>query len=317
MGIIAQDIGLLLEKHKLTLGIVESATGGQIANLITDIPGCSTYFIGSIVSYSNSLKTNLVKVKPETMEQYGSVSAQAAEEMAKGGRRILGVDVCIADTGIAGPTGATKNKPIGLFYLGLSSKDGTFNRKHLFSGNRQQNKEMAAQAALTWLKEYLSGYGHARINTGDIKVKEIVTCFLSANNRILILKRSNKVSTYKGLWAGVSGYMDRPADEQAWIEIREETGLTKKEARLAVKGQSLEVTDIALRTRWIVHPYLFKVNRLDAIKIDLEHTEIKWIDPTVIGNFDIVPGLEETLLAVMPERRLDGTGTGSAPDDGG
>ena len=102
--------------------------------------------------------------------------------------------------------------------------------------------------------------------------------------------------------------MDRPADEQAWIELREETGLTKKEARLEVKGQPLEVMDIALKTRWVVHPYLFKVTRLDAIKIDWEHTELKWIDPAVIGNFDIVPGLKEALNAVMPEKDIDGTG---------
>jgi nicotinamide-nucleotide amidase len=315
MASIAQDVGILLEQHKLTLGTVESATGGLISHHITDVPGSSNYFMGSIVSYSNGIKTSVVKVKPDSLEKYGAVSAQVAEEMAESGRRVLGVDICISDTGIAGPTGATRNKPIGLFYLGLSSKDGTFNRKHLFSGNRQQNKEMASQAALTWLKEYLTGYGHARINTGDVKVKEVVTCFLSANNRILLLKRSSKVGTYKGLWAAVSGYMDRPADEQAWIEIREETGLTKKEARLAVKGQQLEVMDIGLKTRWIVHPYLFKVNRLDAIKIDWEHSETKWIDPAVIGNFDIVPGLEEALFSVMPERRLDGTGTGLTPDD--
>jgi PncC family amidohydrolase len=303
-----QEIGVLLNKHHLTLGTVESATGGLISHLITSVSGSSEYFLGSIVSYSNAVKTGIVKVKADTLERFGAVSAQVAEEMAAGGRQALGVDVCISDTGIAGPTGATKNKPIGLFYLGLASKEGAFNRKHIFTGNRLQNKEMAAQAALAWLKEYLTAYGHPRANTSDFKVKPVVTCFLSANNRILLLKRSGKVGTYKGLWAGVSGYMDRPADEQAWIEISEETGLTKKEASLSVKGQPVEVLDIALKTRWIVHPYLFKVTRLDAIKIDWEHTEYKWIDPAVIGNFDIVPGLEEALVSVMPERGLDGTG---------
>jgi nicotinamide-nucleotide amidase len=314
---VAQEIDLLLKKHKLTLGTVESATGGLIAHLITSVPGSSDYFLGSIVSYSNSIKTRIVGVNSDTLEQFGAVSPQVAEQMAEGGRRVLSVDVCISDTGIAGPTGAVKNKPIGLFYLGLASKEGTFNRKHLFNGSRQQNKEMAAKAALNWLKEYLTEYGRPRVNSGELKVKQVVTCFLSANNRILLLKRSGKVGTYQGRWAGVSGYMDRPADEQAWIEVREETGLTRKEARLEVKGQPLEVLDIALKTRWIVHPYLFKVTRLDALKIDWEHTEYKWIDPAVIGNFDILPGLEEALIAVMPERGLDGTGTGLTPDDGG
>ncbi len=310
MDATAQEIGVLLNKNHLTLGTVESATGGLISHLITGVPGSSDYFLGSIVSYSNTVKTGVAGVKRETLDQQGAVSPQVAEQMAEGGRRTLGADICISDTGIAGPTGATKNKPLGLFYLGLASKDGVFNRKFVFTGNREQNQEMAAQAALTWLKEYLTDYGKPRAISTDVKVKDIVTCFLSANNRILLLKRSEKVGTYKGLWAGVSGYMDRPADEQAWIEIHEETGLTKKEARLAVRGQPLEVVDISLKTRWIVHPYLFKVTRVDAIKIDWEHTETKWIDPAVIGNFDIVPGLEEALMAVMPERGLDGTGTG-------
>jgi nicotinamide-nucleotide amidase len=313
----AKEIGILLQKHHLTLGTVESATGGLIAHLITQVPGSSDYYKGSIISYDNQVKTGLVGVKPETLDQYGAVSSQVAEQMADRGRRVLGVDVCISDSGIAGPTGATLSKPLGLFYLALASKEGTFNRKHIFTGNRQQNQEMAAQAALNWLKEYLTDYGHPRINTENIKIKEVVTCFLSANNRILLLKRSNKTGTYKGLWGTVSGYMDRPADEQAWIEIREETGLTKKEARMIVKGPPLEIVDISIKTRWMVHPYLFKVSRVDAIKLDLEHTELKWIDPAVIGNFDIVPGLEEALVSVMPERGLDGTGTGFTSDDSG
>ena len=313
----AKEIGILLQKHHLTLGTVESATGGLIAHLITQVAGSSDYYKGSIVSYTNQVKTGLVGVKPETLDQYGAVSSQVAEQMADRGRSVLGVDVCISDTGIAGPTGATISKPLGLFYLGLASKEGTFNRKHIFTGNRQQNQEMAAQAALNWLKEYLTAYGHPRVNTENIKIKEVVTCFLSANNRILLLKRSNQTGTYKGLWGTVSGYMDRPADEQAWIEIREETGLTKKEARMIVKGPPLEIVDISIKTRWKVHPYLFKVSRVDAIKLDWEHTELKWIDPAVIGNFDLVPGLEEALVSVMPERGLDGTGTGFTSDDSG
>ncbi len=313
----AKEIGILLNKHHLTLGTVESATGGLIAHLITSVTGSSEYYKGSIVSYNNSVKISLVGIKSETLEQYGAVSPQVAEQMANNGRRVLGCDVCISDTGIAGPAGATPNKPLGLFYLGLASKEGSFNRKHIFTGSRQQNQQMAATAGLNWLKEYLTDYGRPRANTENIKIKQVVTCFLSANNRILLLKRSNKVSSYKNMWGTVSGYMDRPADEQAWLEIREETGLTKKEARMVVKGQPLEIVDISIKTRWIVHPYLFKVSRLDAIKIDWEHTESKWIDPAVIGNFDIVPGLEEALISVMPERGLDGTGTGFTSDDSG
>ena len=76
--------------------------------------------------------------------------------MAQGGRKALAVDICLADTGIAGPAGATPEKPVGLFYLGLASSTGTYSRKHIFKGSREQNKRAAAQSALSWLKEYLT-----------------------------------------------------------------------------------------------------------------------------------------------------------------
>jgi nicotinamide-nucleotide amidase len=155
MNKLASEIGSLLRKRKLTLGAVESATGGLISHLITNVAGSSDYYQGSITSYSNEIKMMMVGVKKETLEKYGAVSSQVAEEMAEGGRKALGVDICIADTGIAGPGGATVNKPVGLFFLGLSHRTGTFSRKHIFKGDRRRNKEQAAVAALTWLKEYL------------------------------------------------------------------------------------------------------------------------------------------------------------------
>ena len=85
------------------------------------------------------------------------MSYQVAEEMARGGREVLAVDVCLADTGIAGPIGATPGKPVGLFYLGLSHHAGTYSQKHNFHGDREENKRSAAEAALGWLKEYLAG----------------------------------------------------------------------------------------------------------------------------------------------------------------
>ena len=152
----AEIIDIMREK-KLTLGMVESATGGLISHLITNIPGSSDVFQGSIISYSNEIKMKTVGVKAETLKKYGAVSARAAEDMASGGRTVLGVDICVADTGITGPGGAAPGKPVGLFYLGLANKDGTFSRKHLFKGTREENKQQAAQTALMWVKDYLGG----------------------------------------------------------------------------------------------------------------------------------------------------------------
>ena len=157
MTSLEQEVGSLLRQKGLTLGVVESATGGLISHLITNAPGSSDYYKGSVTAYSNEAKIKIVGVSEDTISKYGAVSSQVAEEMAQGGRRILAADICLADTGIAGPSGATSEKPLGLFYIGLAHQAGTYSQKHNFHGNREQNKRSAAQAALGWLKEYLIG----------------------------------------------------------------------------------------------------------------------------------------------------------------
>jgi nicotinamide-nucleotide amidase len=305
---LAREVGRLLKENKLTLGAVESATGGLISHLVTNISGSSDYYQGSITSYSNEIKMRLVGVKSVTLEKCGSVSSKVAEEMADGGRRVLGVDICVADTGIAGPTGATTNKPIGLFYLGLSHQSGTFNRKNVFKGNREQNKEQAAAAALQWVKEYLESLAAGNQQPQAFRVKQVVTCFLESGKRILILRRSEQVSTYRGHWAAVSGYIESTPDAQALIEIREETGLSDNEVTLVSRGTPLHVTDAKLNTTWIVHPYLFHTDRPERIRLDREHVEAKWINANEMGQYSTVPGLKDALDIVTRNRqeRLSG-----------
>lgn len=151
------EIGFLLRRQGLTLGVVESATGGWLSHRITNVPGSSDYYRGSITAYSNQIKVNLVGVAGETINEYGAVSSPVVEEMARGGRKVLAVDICLADTGIAGPGGETPGKPVGLFYIGLSHGTESYSRQHNFRGSREENKEEAATAALNWLREYLHG----------------------------------------------------------------------------------------------------------------------------------------------------------------
>ena len=161
MAELEAEIARLLGEYRgktgksLTIGTVESATGGRIADRLTDVPGSSDYFKGSVVAYSNEVKMALLRVRKETIENYGAVSEKTALEMAIGGRNLLGVDICISDTGIAGPSGNTPDKPVGLFYLGLASRDISTSQKHTFLGNREENKQGAAEAALNMLKLYL------------------------------------------------------------------------------------------------------------------------------------------------------------------
>ena len=139
----------------LTIGAVESATGGRIADRITNVPGSSDYFRGSVVAYSNEVKIVLLGVKKATLEKYGAVSEQTALEMARGGRKLLNTDICLSTTGIAGPSGGTSEKPVGLFYMGLAAEQTSFCQTHTFPGNREGNKRDAAEAALNMLSQYL------------------------------------------------------------------------------------------------------------------------------------------------------------------
>ena len=149
------EIGKLLRQKELTLGAVESASGGLISHLITNVPGSSDYYQGSVTSYSNEIKSGVVGVTSTTIARHGTVSHEVAREMAEGGKRLLNVDICLSDTGIAGPGGATPGKPVGLVYIGISHPGGTFSRECHFQGKREEIKLKAAQEALDWLKEYL------------------------------------------------------------------------------------------------------------------------------------------------------------------
>ena len=125
--------------------------------------------------------------------------------------------------------------------------------------------------------------------------KRVVTCFLESDGEVLILRRSRQVGSYQGKWAGVSGYIETTADEQALVEIEEETGLSQEDLKLINKGEPLSIEDERIGIKWVVHPYLFHIEDRGKIKIDWEHKETRWIKPEEIGNYQTVPKLKETL----------------------
>lgn len=154
---VEERVGRLLREKGLTLSLAESCTGGLIAHLITNVPGSSDYFLGGIVAYANRAKMELLGVREETVETSGAVSAETAEEMASGARRLFGSDLALGVTGIAGPGGATPTKPVGLVYVALAGQDFVKSCSHLWRGSRTENKELTARAALTMLEAYLEG----------------------------------------------------------------------------------------------------------------------------------------------------------------
>jgi len=132
-----------------------------------------------------------------------------------------------------------------------------------------------------------------------LQEKKVVTCFLESGGEILILRRSGEVGSYRGSWAGVSGYIESSADEQALTEIEEETNLRRGDVELTKRGEPLAVEDEGLGIRWLVHPYLFRIKDRDKIRIDWEHKETRWIKPEDIERYQTVPKLKEALSRVL------------------
>jgi PncC family amidohydrolase len=152
-----EKIGRLLLEQDLTLALAESCTGGLIGHRVTNVPGSSAYFVGGVVAYAYSAKERVLGVRHGTLYDYGAVSEQTVLEMARGVRRLLSVDVALSVTGVAGPGGGTPDKPVGLVYIALSTRDFERCEQYIWPYDRAGNKAASAEAALTLLLEYLEG----------------------------------------------------------------------------------------------------------------------------------------------------------------
>lgn len=156
-------IGRLLLARRLKLVVAESCTGGLLGHLITNVPGCSEYFLGGITAYSYEAKQSLLGVKPQTLIQFGAVSRETVLEMAQGVRRAFALHgkeenvIGVSISGIAGPGGAQPGKPVGLVWIGLSTAEGDWAADFYGLGNREENKAFSARCALEIIHAYLDG----------------------------------------------------------------------------------------------------------------------------------------------------------------
>ncbi len=150
-----EKLSKILTKKNLIISTAESCTGGFLANKITNISGSSKYFLGGIITYSNACKTSLLNVDRNIIDKNGAVSAEVAYEMAKNVKEKFKTDLAISTTGIAGPTDATKEKPIGTVYIGFANLDGIDTKLFHFSGNRLQIKEAVSKKAIEWILNWI------------------------------------------------------------------------------------------------------------------------------------------------------------------
>ncbi len=149
-------IGEKLREKNLTIACAESCTGGLLTSKLTDIAGSSDYLQGAIVSYSNEIKISALHVNADTLKNFGAVSPQTAIEMAKNIREIFNTDIGVGVTGIAGPGGATSDKPVGLVFIAVADKDFVNVEKFNFTGSRMDIKNLAAESALKMIGGIIS-----------------------------------------------------------------------------------------------------------------------------------------------------------------
>lgn len=152
----ATVVGKLLIERSETIATAESCSGGHLGHRITEVAGASTYYLGGVIAYANHIKEELLGVHKDTLEHYGAVSAQTAEEMAKGCRRLFQTDYAIATTGISGPTGGTDEKPLGTVWIAIASKNEVISKKYLFRTTRTQHQERTVNQALFDFWYYLT-----------------------------------------------------------------------------------------------------------------------------------------------------------------
>jgi nicotinamide-nucleotide amidase len=150
-------VGRLLREWRRTLAVAESCTGGVIAQELTEVPGASDYFLGGVVAYANEAKTRLLGVPAQLLAAHGAVSEPVARAMAEGVRERLGADYGLATTGIAGPTGGTPEKPLGLVHIALARAEGTHSEHFVFPLDRHRHRRLSAQAGLDWVRRALLG----------------------------------------------------------------------------------------------------------------------------------------------------------------
>ncbi len=149
---LASVVGRMLIDKNATVATAESCTGGHIAHLITSVPGSSGWFKGSVVAYSNDVKTSVLNVDDDDIEKYGAVSGQVVKQMADGVRKLTKADYAVATSGIAGPDGGTDEKPIGTVWVAVASPDEIIAQKYTFSNNRERNIIRSSQTALNMLR---------------------------------------------------------------------------------------------------------------------------------------------------------------------
>lgn len=155
--ILSKKLGSILKNKKLTLAIAESCTGGMIGGAITEVAGSSEYFLGGVIAYDNRIKRDILGVPEKVLSKFGAVSGETVLAMAKGVQKLMNTDCAIAVSGVAGPGGGTKDKPVGLVYIGIAVNKKCWSFEYRFTGTREEIREKTVGEGLKRMIERVGG----------------------------------------------------------------------------------------------------------------------------------------------------------------
>ncbi len=268
----------ILKEKKIKCAIVECSTGGLISSEIVKNAGASQIFLGAFIPYSNELKSFLSSDLSE-----GAVSEKCALSLARKVKDISKADLVISETSILGPKGGTETKPVGLSFLAIVSNKGEFSFVNLFKGSREKIMKYVASSAFFFAINHILGW--------NLQTRKVASTFVEYEGKILILKRSGKVGSYKGKWGVVSGHIEEgeTEEETSLKELKEEIGLDINLIKKLTKSSPFEISDIKLGIRWEIIPFRAILKTKPEIKIDWEHTKFLWIKPSQIHKFKTAP----------------------------
>ncbi len=223
------EIAQRLTERGCLLSTAESCTGGLIGHLLTNVPGSSKWYMGGAVTYSNALKHGILGVRRDTLDRFGAVSSEVAEQMAIGARQAFDTDYAISVTGVAGPDGGTPEKPIGLTYIGVAAAERVVVRRFDWGGSRVANKQSSADAAIALLRELLQEEGKELGKEGVAEKSTVEASFNldgTIRPRAFLWKgRTMQVTDWGRTWKrdGVRYFLIMTLDNRVW-ELRFEEG---------------------------------------------------------------------------------------------
>jgi competence/damage-inducible protein CinA C-terminal domain len=275
----------ILKEKKIKCAVVECSTGGSISSEIVKNIGASQIFLGAFLPYSNELKSFLSADLSD-----GAVSEKCALSLARKVKDITNADLVISETSILGPKGGTETKPVGLSFLAIASNKGEFSFVNFFRGNREKIMKYVVSSAFFFAINHILGW--------NLQTRKVASTFIEYKGKILILKRSRKVGSYRGKWGVVSGHIEEgeTEEETSLKELKEEIGLDINLIKELTKSSPFELSDIKLGIRWEITPFRAVLKTKPEIKIDWEHVKYLWIKPSELSKFKTAPLLYQGYL---------------------